>query len=47
MMQLLLLFSCDGNLKFDWCCQLSGSGNHSLNSQMLPGCFCYGLEMKL
>ena len=30
-----LLLSCDNVLKFDWYCQLSGSGNNSLNSQNL------------
>ena len=43
MMQLGLLLSCD-ILKFDWYCQLSGSGNNSLNS---PDPFSYGLGMSL
>jgi len=39
----VLLWSCDNVLKFDWYCQLSGSGSNSLNSQKLPGRFSYGL----
>jgi len=38
------LLSCDNILKFDWYCQLSGSGSNSLNSQKLPGHCSYGLE---
>ena len=30
-----LLLSCDYVLKFDWYCQLSGSGSNSLNSRKL------------
>ena len=43
----VLLLSCDYVLKFDWYCQLSGSGSNSLNSQKLPGRFSYGLGMRL
>ena len=42
-----LLLSCDYVLKFDWYCQLSGSGSNSLNSWKLPGHFSYGLGMRL
>ena len=43
----VLLLSCDYVLKFDWCCQLSGSGSNSLNSRKLPGRFSYGLGTRL
>jgi len=43
----VLLLSCDYILKFDWYCQLSGSGSNRLNSRKLPGCFSYGLGMRL
>jgi len=46
-MQLGLLLSCDYVLKFDWYCQLSGSGSNSLNSRKLPGRFSYGLGTRL
>jgi len=39
--------SCDYVLKFDWYCQLSGSGSNSLNSRKLPGRFFYGLGTRL
>jgi len=42
-----LLLSCDYVLKFDWYCQLSGSGSDSLNSRKLPGRFSYGLGTRL
>ena len=45
--QLGLLLSCDYVLKFDWYCQLSGSGSNSLNSRKLPGRFSYGLGTRL
>ena len=47
MTQLGLLLSCDNVLKFDWYCQLSGGRSNSLNSRKLPGCFSYGLGMRL
>jgi len=47
MMQFGLLLSCDNVLKFDWYCQLSGSGSNSLNSWKLQGCFSYSLGMRL
>jgi len=47
MMQLGLLLSCDNILKFNWYCQLSGSGSTSLNSWKFPGRFSYGLGMRL
>jgi len=43
----VMLLSCDCVLKFDWYCQLSGSGSNSLNSQKLPGHFSYGLGTRL
>ena len=43
----VLLLSCDYILKFDWYCQLSGSGSNSLNSWKLLGRFSYGLGMRL
>ena len=43
----VLLLSCDYVLKFDWYCQLSGSGSNSMNSWKLPGCFSYSLGMRL
>ena len=43
----VLLLSCDDVLKFDWYCQLSGSGNNSFSSWKLPDCFSYGLGMRL
>ena len=43
----VLLLSCDYILKFDWYCQLPGSGSNSLNSQKLPGHFSYGLGTRL
>ena len=43
----VLLLSCDYVLKFDWYCQLSGSGSDSLNSRKLPGRFSYGLGTRL
>jgi len=43
----VLLLSCDYVLKFDWYCQLSGSGSSSLNSQKLPGRFSYRLGTRL
>jgi len=46
-MQLGLLLSCDYVLKFDWYCQLSGSGSNSLNSRKLPGHFSYSLGTRL
>jgi len=42
-----LLLSCDYVLKFDWYCQLSGSGSNSLNLRKLPGGFSYGLGTRL
>ena len=43
----VLLLSCDYVLKFDWYCQLSGSGSNSLNSRKFPGRFSYGLGTML
>jgi len=43
----VLLLLCDYVLKFDWYCQLSGSGSNSLNSRKLPGRFSYGLGTRL
>jgi len=43
----VLLLSCDCVLKFDWYCQLSGSGSNSLNSRKLPGHFSYSLGTRL
>ena len=40
-------FCHDNALKFDWCCQLSGSGSKSLNSQKLPRHFSCGLGARL
>jgi len=48
-MDVISLLSCDNVLKFDWYmyCQLSGSGNNSLNLQKLQRGFSYGLGMRL
>ena len=43
----VLLLSCDYVLKYDWYCQLSGSGSNSLNSWKLPDRFSYGLGTRL
>ena len=45
--QWVLLLSCDNVLKFDWYCQISGSGSNSLNSWNLSGRFSYNLGMRL
>ena len=42
-----MLLSCDNVLKFDWYCQLSGSGSNSLNLQKFPGHFTYSLGTRL
>ena len=43
----VLLLSCDYILKYNWYCQLSGSGSNRLNSRKLPGRFSYGLGTRL
>ena len=41
------MVQCDYILKFDWYCQLSGSGSNHLNLWKLPGRFSYGLGTRL